>query len=41
MRITIELADLPDHDAAALCAWLEMQLREEGVTEIRWSKDAG
>jgi hypothetical protein len=41
MKVTIELKvdDQSDDDMAALCAWLEMMLRDEGhpVMRISWS----
>jgi hypothetical protein len=40
MKITIEVEDMPDTDAAATCAWLAMLLREDGgntVGKVTWT----
>lgn len=39
MKITIEIKDQTDNDAAAICAWLDMVMRDEGLTidKISWS----
>ena len=40
MKVTIEMEDMSDSDAAATCAWLEMLLREEGghtVGKVTWT----
>lgn len=43
MKITIEIGDQSDVDAAAVCAWLDMVLRDNGHTvgEITWNKAGG
>jgi hypothetical protein len=42
VKITIELEDQSDNDAAAICAWLDMVLRDEGHTvgKITWTPSA-
>ena len=43
MKISVELDDQSDDDAAALCAWLYMVLRDNGhivsVGEITWAHE--
>lgn len=43
MKITIELEDQSDADAAATCAWLDMSLRDNGhkVDKITWTSERG
>lgn len=42
MKITIEIEDQRDSDAAATCAWLDMTLRDEGhaVGRVTWTPSA-